>query len=371
MQENAQFFFLKGYAFILRVLKKAFYLLAFLGFCAMLSPLVAREDPGTRFYQQEAYSEARAFYEKRLQDAPKNPYVHYNLGCVAYQEGDYPRAQETFEAALHATDPALQAQAFYNLGNTHFQQASTPGLPANTATRPLAEPCILVSGQEKINEEPECTQAYMRIPSLFLTNPESKRQELYKRSIEALKKAITAYTNSLSLAPDNPKAKANLDLAQQELERMQEQEQARQASASPAQQSEKEPDGPEQKQDHQPQDTGSQQPQDSGEGNETSASQEKEEQKTPRNASEGNESSTPSAPPTPPAETNSHPEPEARDTEASRLQTSPQEAAEPSAQEQRLQAILEASKKQEKKLHLQHLGSGGAAPRAKQVLKDW
>ncbi len=322
MQENAQFFFLKGYVYILRGPKKAFYLLAFLGFCALASRLLAAEDAGTRLYQQEAYSEARAFYEKRLQSAPKNPYLQYNLGCVAYQEGDYAKAQETFEAALHATDPGLQAQAFYNLGNTHFQQANTPGLPANTA-------------------------------------------------IEALKKAITAYTNSLSLAPDNPKAKANLDLAQQELDRMQEQEQARQDSASPAQEPEKEPEGPEQKQDKQPQDTGSQQPQDSGEGNETSASQEKEKQKAPRNASEGNESSTPSAPPTHPAEASSHPEPEARDTEASILQSSPQEAAEPSAQEQRLQAILEASKKQEKKLHLQHLGSGGAAPRAKQVLKDW
>ncbi len=48
--------------------------------------------------------------------------------------------------------------------------------------RPLAEPRILVSGQEKINEEPECTKAYMRIPSLFLTNSESKRQWLCKRS---------------------------------------------------------------------------------------------------------------------------------------------------------------------------------------------
>ena len=49
--------------------------------------------------------------------------------------------------------------------------------------RPLAEPRILDSGQEKIREEPECTQAYMRIPSLFLTNPEIKRQRLCKRSI--------------------------------------------------------------------------------------------------------------------------------------------------------------------------------------------
>ncbi len=41
--------------------------------------------------------------------------------------------------------------------------------------RLLSKPCILVSGQEKINEKPECTQEYMRILNLFLTNPGSKR----------------------------------------------------------------------------------------------------------------------------------------------------------------------------------------------------
>ncbi len=59
--------------------------------------------------------------------------------------------------------------------------------------RPLGNPRILVSGLGQINEEPaclpelverreECTKVYMRIPSLFLTNPESKRQGLCKRS---------------------------------------------------------------------------------------------------------------------------------------------------------------------------------------------
>ncbi len=371
MQENAQFLFLKSYAFILRVPKKAFCLLGFLGFCVVLSPLLAREDPGTRLYQQEAYSEARSFYEKRLQDAPKSPYVHYNLGCVAYQEGDYLQAQKTFEAALHTTDPVLQAKAFYNLGNAHFQQASTPDLPASTAIRPLAEPRILVSGQEKINEEPECTQAYMRIPSLFLTNPESKRQWLCKRSIESVEKAITAYTNSLSLDPENPKAKANLALAQKELDRMQEQEKARQDSASPAQKPPKEPETPKEAQDYQANNKESEQAQDKEEPIDPSTSQEKGEQNTPLNHPDGDNHSATSPPPTHPAEASSSPGPEARDKEESRRQTSLQEAAEPSAEEQRLEAILEASKKQEKKLHLQHLGSGGAISRHKQTLKDW
>ncbi|MBL8677427.1 MAG: hypothetical protein JNJ47_08470, partial [Alphaproteobacteria bacterium] len=64
--------------------------------------------------------------------------------------------------------------------------------------RLLADLPILVSGRGEIHEETACpqkllersrkyTQADMRIPSLCLTNPETKRQSLCKRSSEVLK----------------------------------------------------------------------------------------------------------------------------------------------------------------------------------------
>ncbi len=53
--------------------------------------------------------------------------------------------------------------------------------------RPLADLRILFSGQEKTREEPACTQAYMKIPILFLTNPETKRQWFRKRSMHGMK----------------------------------------------------------------------------------------------------------------------------------------------------------------------------------------
>ncbi len=81
--------------------------------------------------------------------------------------------------------------------------------------RPLAEPRILVSGQEKINEEPECTKAYMRIPSLFLTNPETKRQGLYKRSSAKVNfEATTSRTSSQALPSLDEKQSFSILLAE-------------------------------------------------------------------------------------------------------------------------------------------------------------
>lgn len=408
-----------------------------LGFCALASPLLAAEDKGTRLYQQEAYSQARAFYEKHLQAKPKDPYAHYSLGCAAYQEGDYPTAQVAFEAALHTTDPALQAKAFYNLGNTHFQQACEGSSPAPTANTAL------------------------------------------HTAIEALEKAITAYKNSLSLEPDTPKANANLALAEKELERLKNQEKAKQdqqnrtsSPPTPPPSSKKEAkstdeakptqaaEPPEHKHDTQaknkasqkdpsqesqdvvrePQDASqqepSQEPQDTrghngfSTNNRLSSNQGEEEQEAPLREPAAhnpinNAGSTASLSPMPPREDQAGADPASRDIEnqgqqrpqaqatdnpkaasnAPNADPSPEPrnaqeignaqntdnskaasntrkvsnakgASQSSAEEQnaveaqRLQAILDASKRQEKKLHFQHLGSGGA-PRTKQILKDW
>lgn len=314
---KAQFRFRKSYALRSVLSKKNCCFIGFLGLWLIFNSLLAAEDRGIQLYEEEAYAKARAFYEKRLEHTPKEPYLEYNLGCVAYQEGDYSRAQEAFEAGLHSTDPILQARAFYNLGNTHFQQASTPD---------ISTPAV----------------------------------------IESLEKAIRAYTNSLSLEKENPKAKANLALAQKELERIQEQEKAKQDRAASSKRDDEEPKAPKQDTDPKASNPGAPQPQDPEEEN-TSNSQESthNRQAAPHNP----DSSSPLH--TEEGTANESVEPKAQ--EAVSLPSPANDAIieEPSAEKQRLEAILEASKKKEKKLHFQHLGSGGAAPRNKQTLKDW
>ncbi len=62
------------------------------------------------------------------------------------------------------------------LGAVVFEQRD------NVENRLLSKPSILLSGQEKSCEEPECTQTYMRTPNNFLTPPESKRRRFQKES---------------------------------------------------------------------------------------------------------------------------------------------------------------------------------------------
>ena len=151
----------------------------FMGLCALMllaafNALQGATDKGIQLYEAENYPKAKAWYEKQLPSPTHRPYAQYNLGCIAYQEQDYAKAQEAFEAALHTPSPDLQEKAFYNLGNTAFQQAS---------------------------------QASTNV----------------QEAIQYLEKAIQAYTNSLDLNANNPKAKANCELAQKELERLKDQ----------------------------------------------------------------------------------------------------------------------------------------------------
>lgn len=79
-------------------------------------------DKGNRYYWQEDFESARAYYEAILQKAPANGAAQFGLGATAFKQLDLETAQEAFEQALTAKDPKLKAKACYNLGNTLYQQ---------------------------------------------------------------------------------------------------------------------------------------------------------------------------------------------------------------------------------------------------------
>ncbi len=105
----------------------------------------------------------------------------------------FPLEPDCSGGALFSTDPTLTEHYRNAYGSYQFSFVFNLLVQANMLedsldcdlpifNRPLTKPRILVSGQEKIKEEPECTKGYMRIPSLFLTNLEAKRQGFRKRS---------------------------------------------------------------------------------------------------------------------------------------------------------------------------------------------
>ncbi len=80
--------------------------------------LVAR---GNERYEAGEYDEALKAYEEAKTALPESPEIEFNMGNALYGKGEYDKAGEAFEqAALRAEDPALEARARYNMGNTAF-----------------------------------------------------------------------------------------------------------------------------------------------------------------------------------------------------------------------------------------------------------
>jgi Ca-activated chloride channel family protein len=65
-----------------------------------------------------SFKEFHSLAKRRSDDARLN----YNAGVAAHQAGDFDAAAMHLQRATGSKDPALQQQAFYNLGNTRYRQ---------------------------------------------------------------------------------------------------------------------------------------------------------------------------------------------------------------------------------------------------------
>jgi Ca-activated chloride channel family protein len=94
-------------------------------------PVSASESGAQRAYAggryDAAFKEFQSLAKRRTDDARLN----YNAGVAAHQAGDFDAAAMHLQRATGSKDPALQQQAFYNLGNTRYRQgeqaADNPG----------------------------------------------------------------------------------------------------------------------------------------------------------------------------------------------------------------------------------------------------
>ncbi|MBL7686044.1 MAG: VWA domain-containing protein, partial [Deltaproteobacteria bacterium] len=76
---------------------------------------------GWKAYQDQQYPQAQNYFEKALVDNPKDQQMAYNLGNSYYRNGDYLKAAEAFQKAIEGPDIPLREKAFYNLGNSNFK----------------------------------------------------------------------------------------------------------------------------------------------------------------------------------------------------------------------------------------------------------
>ncbi|MCK5688810.1 tetratricopeptide repeat protein, partial [Myxococcota bacterium] len=100
------------------------------GAVLLATPAYAEEakeqtDPWQAFASGE-YEKALEGFAREQVRSPSDPNIAFNMGSTLYKLKDYEKAAQAFTmAALHG-DKELRSQAFYNLGNTAYQQGRLP-----------------------------------------------------------------------------------------------------------------------------------------------------------------------------------------------------------------------------------------------------
>ena len=87
----------------------------------LIRPLNANGSTADQLFHAGKLDQAEKEYAAELKRQPHNPVLHFDLGDVQYRKKDFARAKDSFTAALATDDLALQAKAYYNLGNTEYQ----------------------------------------------------------------------------------------------------------------------------------------------------------------------------------------------------------------------------------------------------------
>jgi tetratricopeptide (TPR) repeat protein len=76
---------------------------------------------GDELYTNRAYTDAETAYRKALEEKEK-PTTTFNLGNTIYRQNRIPEAIAQYESTISlSNNPQIKADAWYNLGNAHFE----------------------------------------------------------------------------------------------------------------------------------------------------------------------------------------------------------------------------------------------------------
>lgn len=96
-------------------------MVALLALALAASPAFASTSGALRKYESGQYQDAYQEYTRSLERRPEDARLQYNAGAAAYQARKYEDAIRHFSAATTASNPQLQENAYYNLGNSLYR----------------------------------------------------------------------------------------------------------------------------------------------------------------------------------------------------------------------------------------------------------
>ena len=79
---------------------------------------------GITAYEAKDYTEAKKQFIEAQIENPDDKRLYYNIGTAAYMNKEYEEALGLFAKALDTEDAGLRHNAWFNLGNTHFQMGN-------------------------------------------------------------------------------------------------------------------------------------------------------------------------------------------------------------------------------------------------------
>ena len=141
-----------------------------------IRPVAANGLTTDQLFHAGKLDQAEKEYTAALKKQPGNPVLEFNLGDVQYRKKNFARAEESFSRALATDDLALQARAYFNLGNTRYQL-----------------------GRATLKTDPE-------------------------QSIKQYSRAVKAFEGCLKLHPNDKDARDNLAIVKKELEQLKQQQ---------------------------------------------------------------------------------------------------------------------------------------------------
>ncbi len=146
-------------------------------------------------FKKGDYKKAIQSYESELLRKPSSEdaaRLRFGLGSAAYRQGDFERASEEFGQALTNSDPELQEQAHYNLGNTLFRKGEA-----------------VLQNKERDPDTPQSPTA---------------GKESIKATIQQWESAIEHYQSALGINQENANAAHNIDIVKARIEQLKEEQ---------------------------------------------------------------------------------------------------------------------------------------------------
>jgi len=102
------------------MMSDSIYKLLLIGQFFLISSLFS-DDDGLSNYKEKDFEAAKNYYEQLLSQKD-NSAASLGLGASQYQLGDFPNATESFQNALKSKNTEIQNRAYFNIGNTLYNQ---------------------------------------------------------------------------------------------------------------------------------------------------------------------------------------------------------------------------------------------------------